>query len=736
MNKDSSYTNIDRFRLIAALLVIAIHTSPLLSVNETADFILTRISARVAVPFFFMVSGFFLISKYNKNNDNLFKFIKTTLLIYSIAILFYIPLNIYSGSFDSSVILPEIIKDVIFNGTLYHLWYLPASITGACIAWFAVKRFGFFRSGILTAVLYLTGLFGDSYYGISEKIPWMKFFYENLFYLFDYTRNGIFFAPVFFVMGGYIAHRRLKEDFSKKPYSAKSPLNVTGFILSMLLMIIEGMLLHKWNIQRHDSMYIMLLPCMYFLFNILISRKGSRNMWASEISLAVYLIHPMIIVFVRFLAKFTNSSALLVENSIIHYIAVSIFSVIFSFILLFAYKKTILRSSNAKNVNFAIEPFTDRAWIELNLENLRHNVNVLTDSMPAGCNLMPVIKANAYGHGDFEISAALNQMGINNFAVATADEAIRLRKFGITGEILVLGYTHPSRIKELHKYHITQTLADFNHAKIFEESLKNSKISLKAHIKIDTGMHRLGFSCESSREYIQAFSLKNIKITGIFTHLSVSDSINSDDIAFTKLQISRFQKVLDTVKNAGIKLPDTHIQSSYGLLNHTYIKCNYARVGIALYGILSSPDDRTVLSPTLRPVLSLKSRIAVIKKVKPGEWIGYGRTYAVNRTVKIAILPIGYADGFPRSLSENKGKVLINNTLAPIIGRICMDQLAVDITHIPTAETGSTATLISSLPSAYDEFISAPDVAEKAGTISNELLSRLGCRLKTVVLKQ
>ena len=131
MNKDSSYTNIDRFRLIAALLVIAIHTSPLLSVNETADFILTRISARVAVPFFFMVSGFFLISKYNKNNDNLFKFIKTTLLIYSIAILFYIPLNIYSGSFDSPVILPEIIKDVIFNGTLYHLWYLPASITGA-----------------------------------------------------------------------------------------------------------------------------------------------------------------------------------------------------------------------------------------------------------------------------------------------------------------------------------------------------------------------------------------------------------------------------------------------------------------------------------------------------------------------------------------------------------------------------------------------------------------------------
>ena len=249
-------------------------------------------------------------------------------------------------------------------------------------------------------------------------------------------------------------------------------------------------------------------------------------------------------------------------------------------------------------------------------------------------------------------------------------------------------------------------------------------------------MHRLGFSCESSREYIQAFSLKNIKITGIFTHLSVSDSINSDDIAFTKLQISRFQKVLDAVKNAGIKLPDTHIQSSYGLLNHTYIKCNYARVGIALYGILSSPDDRTVLSPTLRPVLALKSRIAVIKKVEPGEWIGYGRTYAVNRTVKIAILPIGYADGFPRSLSENKGKVLINNTLAPIIGRICMDQLAVDITHIPTAETGSTATLISSLPGAYDEFISAPDVAEKAGTISNELLSRLGCRLKTVVLKQ
>lgn len=767
MNKDFSYTNIDRFRFIAALLVIAIHTSPLLSFSETGDFILTRIIARVAVPFFFMVSGFFLISKYNKDNGRLLKFIKSTLLIYGVAVVFYIPLNIYSGDFHASGFLPEIIKDIVFDGTLYHLWYLPASAMGACIAWFAVKKFGFYHAGLITVALYLTGLLGDSYYGVTEKIPFIRLFYENLFHFFDYTRNGIFFAPIFFVMGGYIAYSQFTEDSSKGRPLSSLKYTLPVFLLSMFLMTAESMLLHKWNFQRHDSMYIMLLPCMYFLFKTIISKKGSRNLRLSKLSLAVYLIHPMVIVFVRLLAKLT-SLPVLVENSLLHYIAVSLLSIAASAVGLLIYRR--LREAvkfpaaadearsglsepakisgfadeenfsdntgEAAIKNFAVPPGTERSWIELNLENLRHNVRVLTSFMPEKSSLMAVVKANAYGHGDFEISTCLEQAGVKAFAVATLDEAIRLRSFGISGEILILGYTHPSQAGKLKKYRLTQTLVDFEYAKDLEENLKGKKGTIKAHIKIDTGFHRLGFSHENLPQVLEVFNFKHLDIRGIFTHLSVSDSLDAEDISFTKLQLSRFKSLLELIKNNGIEPPLPHVQSSYGFLNYPDIKYTYKRIGIALYGILSSPEHKTALSPDLRPVLSLKTRIAVVKDVKPGEQVGYGRTYTAVHPIKIAILPIGYADGFPRSLSEGRGKALIKGSLAPIVGRICMDQLAVDVTHIDGAAPGGIATLISGQSEKSTEsttLISAPAVAHDAGTISNELLSRLGSRLKTVV---
>lgn len=202
MNEKTSYHGIDYFRLIAAFLVIAIHTSPLLSYSETGDFILTHIIARIAVPFFFMTSGFFLISRYQYNEARLLSFVKKTALIYGISILVYIPLNIYNNYFSVDFLLPNIIKDLFFDGTMYHLWYLPASIVGAVIAWFAVKKIGFRKALIFSFVLYVIGLFGDSYYGIVEKIPFLKRVYGCMFEVFDYTRNGIFFGPVFFVLGG------------------------------------------------------------------------------------------------------------------------------------------------------------------------------------------------------------------------------------------------------------------------------------------------------------------------------------------------------------------------------------------------------------------------------------------------------------------------------------------------------------------------------------------------------
>ena len=214
MTKHESYTGIDYFRMVAALLIVAIHTSPLASFSATGDFIVTRIIARVAVPFFFVTSGFFLISRYSYNADKLKTFIKRTACIYGIAIVIYIPINIYNGYFRMENLLPNLIKDIIFDGTLYHLWYLPASIIGAAIAWYLVKRVSYRKAFVITTVLYLVGLFGDSYYGIAQDIPCLHNFYRMLFQVTDYTRNGIFFASIFFVLGGYIADN--KNKFSCK----------------------------------------------------------------------------------------------------------------------------------------------------------------------------------------------------------------------------------------------------------------------------------------------------------------------------------------------------------------------------------------------------------------------------------------------------------------------------------------------------------------------------------------
>lgn len=183
--------------MIAALLIVAIHTSPFISFSQIGDFMFTRIIARVAVPFFFMTSGFFLISRYTYNTERLCAFIKKTILIYGTAILIYIPINIYNGYFKIDNLLPNIIKDIAFDGTLYHLWYLPASIIGAVIAWYLLKKANYSIAFLITFALYIIGLFGDSYYGIAENVSCLNNFYSLIFQVSDYTRNGIFFAPIF-----------------------------------------------------------------------------------------------------------------------------------------------------------------------------------------------------------------------------------------------------------------------------------------------------------------------------------------------------------------------------------------------------------------------------------------------------------------------------------------------------------------------------------------------------------
>ena len=279
------------------------------------------------------------------------------------------------------------------------------------------------------------------------------------------------------------------------------------------------------------------------------------------------------------------------------------------------------------------------------------------------------------------------------------------------------------------KYDLTQTVVDLGHAL----RLNAQRRTVKVHIKVDTGMHRLGFAADETEVLAKVCKLKYLKLCGIYTHLCVSDSLAAEDAAYTGGQIDRFYQALDVLKKEGITIPAVHIQSSYGLLNYPELKCDYVRAGIALYGILSNAEERTIQTPDLRPVLSLKSRVVLLRRVKSGESVGYGRAFVAERETQLALLPVGYADGYPRELSCGKGGVLINGCYAPVVGRVCMDQLTVDVTDIPNVRVGSEAVLIGA---AGGEKIFAPQLAGACGTITNELLSRMGARLKNVTLSQ
>lgn len=321
MKQDAGYAGIDTFRIIAAFLVVAIHTYPLVSVSETGDFILTRILGRVAVPFFFMATGFFLLPRYmdQKRGDrgSLAKFFVKSCKLYGMAILLFLPVNVYAGYFETTPLLPNLLKDIFFDGTFYHLWYLPATILGAGLVYLLLRSCKTGVVALIAGLLYMIGLGGDSYYGLTSQVPLFAQFYDVLFSFSDYTRNGLFFAPVFLLLGGLIA--RQTSGFGLRE-------SMGGLAVSLLLLLSEGLLLHHFSLQRHDSMYVMLLPCMFFLFQSLLLWRGKSSRSLRTISMIVYIIHPLAIIVVRGFAKIAKMQPLLIENSIVHYVAVAALS--------------------------------------------------------------------------------------------------------------------------------------------------------------------------------------------------------------------------------------------------------------------------------------------------------------------------------------------------------------------------------------------------------------------------
>lgn len=374
-----------------------------------------------------------------------------------------------------------------------------------------------------------------------------------------------------------------------------------------------------------------------------------------------------------------------------------------------------------------VESKTGRAWIELDQAALNHNVETLRAMLPDSCALMPAIKANAYGHGSVLIAQALEQMGVHAFCVACVQEGVELRRQGIKGEILVLGYTHPMDFPRLQAYNLLQTVADLSHARL----LNQYNAPLRVHLAVDTGMHRLGIPAENTAALDEIFQMKHLQIEGMFTHLAADDMDTSEAATLTQIQLERFQQVQEYLKKQSIPLPKIHVLSSYGIFNGVPRIGAWARVGIALYGVLSSTADEQRWAKELQPVLSLKCRVASVREIQAGESAGYDMGFVAKRPSRIATMAVGYGDGVPRCLKN--ASVLLHGQKAPIVGRICMDQLLVDITDLPTIMPGEVATLIGK---DEKEEIRASEWAAQAGTLTNEILSCLGTRLPRVWIEE
>lgn len=364
-----------------------------------------------------------------------------------------------------------------------------------------------------------------------------------------------------------------------------------------------------------------------------------------------------------------------------------------------------------------------RAWTELNLDALRYNVAALRGLLPPGCELMPAVKGDAYGHGALPVARELEALDVRAFCVACAEEGAQLRAGGIQGDILILGRTDPRQFDLLRRCNLIQTVVDAPYA----EALAASGSEYRVHVGIDTGMHRLGEPCTNIEALARIWKMPGLQIEGTYTHLYADDLQLPDGRAAAYAQAAAFREAVARLRMRGCAVTKTHLLASGGLLHMPELGGDYARAGIALYGVLSTRAELGTSPVELRPVLSVKTRVTCVKTLRPGMGAGYGLAFQAARETRLGVLAIGYADGLPRTLSGGVGEVLIRARHAPIVGRICMDQTLVDLTDIPDARPGDTAVVIGR---SGDETITACDVAERAGTIANEILSRLGKRLE------
>lgn len=372
-----------------------------------------------------------------------------------------------------------------------------------------------------------------------------------------------------------------------------------------------------------------------------------------------------------------------------------------------------------------------RTWAEVSLDALQHNYQVLTKDLPEGCRFLGVVKADAYGHGAVPVARELQKLGAGYLAVSNYEEALQLRRGDVTLPILILGYTPVEFARDQAALHITQEVHSLDYGRQLSEQLEGTGLTLTVHMKIDTGMSRLGFFAydrpETVPELVELCSLPNLHVEGAFMHFAVADM--PSELDYTQMQHQRFMNVLDALKAHGIQPEIVHCANSAATIAFPAYHHDMVRPGIATYGLSPSEEMRGMAD--LQPLMELKTTIAAIRPFEAGVTVSYGRTYETPGPRTIAVCPIGYADGLQRRLS-GKLHFLLHGKKIPVVGRICMDMCMVDITDVPEVQVGDTVTVVGR---DGDAAITWDDWADQLGTISYELVCDINKRVPRLYLK-
>ncbi len=379
--------------------------------------------------------------------------------------------------------------------------------------------------------------------------------------------------------------------------------------------------------------------------------------------------------------------------------------------------------------------FVKRTWAEISLDAIMHNFNEIKKKVGNGPKICCVIKADGYGHGAEELSGIYEKLGADFFAVSNIDEGIEIRSSGVKLPILILGYTPVRDAQRLAQYNISQAVFSLDYAKALSAQCAEYGCVCKIHIKCDTGMSRIGFMCQafprddaSVDEICEACALTNLQPEGLFTHFCVSDE-SAEGRDFTRKQFENFTHVRDALEERGLHIPIVHCSNSGAIEDYAATYCDMVRAGIILYGLAPSPKLSGKLD--LQPAMTLKTTVAYVKTLRAGADISYGRTFTAERDMKIATVPIGYADGFVRQNARD-GYMLVNGRRAKIVGRICMDQTMLDVTGIEDVKVGDEVIVFGTGEHGEP---TADTLARNTDTINYEVVCLVGKRVPRIYYK-